>query len=113
MNDTQQIRNDIAHCKRRIAEMESGTRGQIPSEAMHMNAGAAFDNQLRNLYATVDRLELEYVQAKLGRGWGAGEIIRRMEMRSPEVTDDEEIPCTRADTSARIGSDASQDTGKA
>ena len=113
MNDTQQIRADLAKCKQRIADMTAGRIGVIPESYRHMDAGAAFDNQHRNLITTQERLETELVIAMLNRGWGAGEIIRRMEMRSPEVTDDEEIPCTRADTSARIGSDASQNTGQA
>lgn len=85
MSDLQRIASDLARCKERIQQMERGERGQIPAEAMHVNSGLAFENQLLAQRNAQVRLEGEYVQAMLGRGWSAGEIIRRMEMRLPEV----------------------------
>lgn len=79
MNDLARIQNDIAGCKRRIAEMEAGTRGQVPDGARHQGAGRAFENQLHAQRQALERFELEFVQAKLDRGWSAAEIIARME----------------------------------
>jgi hypothetical protein len=76
MSEIQRIASDLAHVKRRIAEMEAGTRGVTGSEA--------FAIQLRNLHKTRERLELEYVLGKLDHGWSAAEIIRRMELPVPQ-----------------------------
>jgi len=113
MNDTQQIRADLAKCKQRIADMTAGRIGVIPESYRHMDAGAAFDNQHRNLITTQERLETELVIAMLNRGWGAGEIIRRMEMRLPEAIDDDEESGEAADSCARIGHSSREDASKA
>lgn len=84
-NETDRIRNDLANIKKKILDMAAGRIGVVPESYHHVAAGAAWDNQRRNLLATQERLETELVVAMLNRGWAASEIIRRMSLTLAEV----------------------------
>jgi hypothetical protein len=80
------LRNAGSHS---VTAPESGARGQIPAEAMHVNGGLAQERQLLAQRNAEVRLELEYVTAILNdHKWTASEVIRRMSMTLSEVGSD-------------------------
>lgn len=106
-SDLARIKADLAKAKRKLSESEQGQHiygaaTGIPAEL----AGAAHGANIRNLYATIERLENEYLQAMLAeRQWTASAIIEAMQRPRPEVSDDEESG-EAPDSGARIGSGA-------
>ena len=79
-DDLQRIQNDIARCKERIAQIESGRRGVISETYAHQNAGRAHENQLNAQRQALENFELEYVHACLAEHrWSPAAIIERMQ----------------------------------
>jgi hypothetical protein len=80
-SDLQRIRNDLAKAKRKLSESEGGAHiygaaSGIPTEL----AGIAHGANVKNLYALIERLENEYVNAMLAeRQWTAAGVIAAMQ----------------------------------
>lgn len=80
MSDLQRITSDMKRCKERIAQMEQGERGQVPSSCRHQDSGRAFERQLIAQRDALARLEMEYVQAMLAEHkWVPQVVMARME----------------------------------
>lgn len=103
--EIERIRNDMARCKQRIAEMEAGTRGvrDGPWQATdgESGAGRAYGNQLLAQSAALQRFELEYVNAMIP-AWTPAAIIERMTSGPRIETRTETITVTRPPDDADV-----------
>lgn len=78
--DINRIRNDLAKAKAKLAGHHAGQHVSTDSGMPPDVAARAWENNTRNVYATVARLEQELVYAMCACGaWSHSEIIRRME----------------------------------